>query len=158
MSTHSHTFAVQAALSKLRFLQMEFDYVIVGGGSAGCVLANRLSADPSVKVLLLEAGGPDTSRLIHYPAGYSKLVGPKVSWEFRTTPQKYVNNREMHYPQGMTLGGGSSINAMVYIRGNKNDYDQWEALGNAGWGYAGCLPYFRKAEVQPAFHGALSRR
>ncbi|MDB5531082.1 MAG: putative dehydrogenase [Devosia sp.] len=151
MTTHSLVFATHMALSKLRFSQMDFDYIIVGGGSAGCVLANRLSADPTVTVLLLEAGGPDTSRLIHYPAGYSKLVGPKVSWEFRTTPQKHVNNREMHYPQGMTLGGGSSINAMVYIRGNKNDYDQWESLGNAGWGYAGCLPYFRKAESNQRF-------
>jgi choline dehydrogenase-like flavoprotein len=130
---------------------MNYDYIIVGGGSAGCVIANRLSADPQSRVLLLEAGGPDKSLLIHFPAGYSKLVGPRVSWEFRTTPQKHVNNREMHYPQGMTLGGGSSINAMVYIRGNRNDYDQWAKLGNEGWGYDGCLPYFVRAESNQRF-------
>ncbi len=135
-----------------------FDYVIVGGGSSGCVLAGRLSEDESCNVLLLEFGGPDRSPLIHLPAGYSKLVGPKVSWEYRTVPQKHVNNREMHYPQGMVLGGGSSINAMVYIRGNRNDYDQWAYLGNKGWGYEECLPYFVKAEsnerISDRYHGA----
>ena len=134
-----------------------YDYIIAGGGSAGCVLANRLSVDPAARVLLLEAGGPDRSLLIHFPAGYSKLVGPKVSWEYRTAPQANVNNREMHYPQGMTLGGGSSINAMVYIRGNRRDFDRWQALGAEGWNYASCLPYFRKAEdnqrIEDEYHG-----
>lgn len=134
-----------------------FDYIIAGGGSAGCVLAGRLSEDSANSVLLLEFGGADKSPLIHMPAGYSKLVGPKVSWEFRTVPQKHVNNREMHYPQGMVLGGGSSINAMVYIRGNHNDYDTWGELGNEGWHYEGCLPYFVKAEdnerLNNGYHG-----
>jgi choline dehydrogenase-like flavoprotein len=156
MTFHTLTHEYVKVCSKLE-TPKNFDYIVVGGGSAGCVLANRLSADNAAQVLLLEFGAPDSSPLIHMPAGYSKLVGPKVSWEYRTVPQKYVNNREMHYPQGMTLGGGSSINAMVYIRGNRNDYDQWQSLGNDGWGFEDCLPYFIRAEdnnrLSNHFHG-----
>lgn len=123
-----------------------WDYIIVGAGSAGCVLANRLSEDPAVKVLLLEAGSRDWNPMIHIPGGIGKLFGPGVNWRFGTVPQKYLDNREIWYPQGKTLGGSSSINAMIYIRCQKEDYDNWAQLGNAGWGYEDVLPYFRKSE------------
>ena len=123
-----------------------FNYIVVGAGAAGCVVANRLSANPDVRVLLLEAGGPDRSPLIHMPAGFVKLTSPDVNWGFATAPQPELNNRRMHYPQGRVLGGSTSINAMIYIRGHRLDYDGWRELGNEGWGYDGVLPYFRKAE------------
>lgn len=123
-----------------------YDYIVVGAGAAGCVVANRLSEDPQVSVLLLEAGGPDKNPLIHMPAGFTKLTGSSVNWGFQTVPQPEMNNRRMHYPQGRTLGGSTSINAMIYIRGNQLDYDEWRDLGNEGWGYDGVLPYFKKSE------------
>jgi choline dehydrogenase len=133
-----------------------YDYIIVGAGSAGCVLANRLSADPTVKVLLLEAGGRDTSPLIHMPAGIGRL-GPSVNWGYETVPQPAMSGRRMYWPRGKTLGGSSSINAMVYIRGQPQDYDQWRQLGNVGWSFDDVLPFFRKAEnnerIKDAFHG-----
>ena len=125
---------------------MTFDYIIIGAGSAGCVLANRLSADPSVRVLLLEAGGPDKKMEIHIPAAYSKLNRSEVDWAYETVPQKHVLNRRMFLPRGKTLGGSSSTNAMAYIRGNHEDYNEWERMGNAGWGFEDVLPYFKKAE------------
>lgn len=125
---------------------MTFDYIIVGAGSAGCVLANRLSADPMVSVLLLEAGGPDTKPELHIPAAYSKLNGTAVDWGFWTEPQMALNGRRMYQPRGKTLGGCSSTNAMAYVRGNRHDYDDWAVLGNAGWGYADILPYFIRSE------------
>ncbi len=134
-----------------------WDYIIVGAGSAGCVLANRLSEDPKVKVLLLEAGSRDWNPFIHIPGGLGKLFGPGVNWRFHTVPQEYMNNREVWYPQGKTLGGSSSINAMIYIRGQKEDYDNWADLGNNGWSYNDVLPYFIKAEdndrFDDAYHG-----
>ncbi|WP_127143983.1 GMC family oxidoreductase [Pelagibacterium montanilacus] len=133
-----------------------YDYVIAGGGSAGCVLAARLS-ETGAEVLLLEAGYGDSHPLIHVPAGFTKLSGPRVNWGYRTVPQKHLNNREMWYPQGKTLGGGSSINAMIYTRGHRADYDEWSGLGAEGWSYADVLPYFRKAEdnvrLVDAYHG-----
>lgn len=133
-----------------------YDYVIAGGGSAGCVLAARLSED-GAEVLLLEAGQADNHPLIHVPAGFTKLSGPRVNWGYRTVPQKHLDDREMWYPQGKTLGGGSSINAMIYTRGHRQDYDDWKAAGAEGWGYADVLPYFRKAEdnvrLCNAYHG-----
>lgn len=134
-----------------------YTYVVVGAGAAGCVVANRLSEDPSNSVLLLEAGGPDRNPLIHIPVGFTKLTSPSVNWGFSTAPQPQMNDREMWYPQGRTLGGSTSINAMIYIRGHRSDYDRWEAAGNLGWGYDGVLPYFRRSEnntrVSNEFHG-----
>src|SRR5512132_3014875 len=127
-------------------LASHYDYVIVGAGAAGCAVANRPSADPNASVLLLEAGGRDWSPLVHMPVGFTKLSGPRYNWEFSTVPQAQLNDREMWYPQGRTLGGSTSINAMIYIRGNRLDYDEWRDLGNEGWGYDGVLPYFRKSE------------
>jgi choline dehydrogenase len=123
------------------------DYIIVGAGSAGCVLANRLSADPTVSVVLLEAGGRDTSPFIHMPAGYRQLmISGAVDWGYRTTPQRHCYDRTFHWPRGKVLGGSSSINGMVYIRGHASDYDHWAQLGNRGWSYADVLPYFKRAE------------
>ncbi|TAE16492.1 MAG: choline dehydrogenase [Bacteroidetes bacterium] len=134
-----------------------YDYIIIGAGSAGCILANRLSANPSVSVLLLEAGGKDSKLEIHVPAAYSKLNHSAVDWGFYTEPQPFVNHRTMYQPRGKVLGGCSSTNAMAYIRGNKLDYDDWARLGNEGWDYASVLPYFKKSEhneqIQNDYHG-----
>ncbi len=135
-----------------------FDFIIVGAGSAGCVLANRLSADGKHSVLLLEAGGEDSNPWIHIPLGYGKLFNdPKVNWLFKTKPQPGLNGRVINQPRGKVLGGSSSINGLVYIRGQRQDFDQWRDLGNDGWGYDDVLPYFIKAEDQArgadAFHG-----
>jgi choline dehydrogenase-like flavoprotein len=125
----------------------EFDYVIIGAGSAGCTLANRLSADPSVRVCLLEAGGADKDPLIHAPMGFAFFPDwSPVNWKFDTAPQKNLNNRICYQPRGRVLGGSSSINAMIYIRGAKADYDNWAARGATGWGWDDVLPYFKKAE------------
>jgi choline dehydrogenase len=136
----------------------EYDYIVVGAGAAGCAVASRLSEDPSTSVLLLEAGGPDRSPLIHIPVGFTKLTSPSVNWGFETVPQTQLNNRQMWYPQGRTLGGSTSINAMIYIRGQAEDYDRWRELGNEGWGYSDVLPFFRRAEhnerLADEFHGA----
>jgi len=134
-----------------------YDFIIVGAGSAGCVLANRLSAKSDIKVLLLEAGSPDDSSFIHVPAMMAMLPDSKYDWRFRTAPQVHCNLRRFPWPRGRTLGGSSSINYMIYTRGHPSDYDHWKQLGNTGWGYDDVLPYFKKAEnnerhAEP-FHG-----
>ncbi len=134
------------------------DYVIVGAGSAGCVLANRLSEDPSVRVLLLEAGGSDRSLNIKIPAAFAKQFHTKLDWDFATEPEPHVDGRSLYIPRGKALGGSSSMNAMLYVRGRPLDYDSWEAQGAPGWGYRDVLPYFRRSEdnVRGAseYHGA----
>ncbi|MDP5292356.1 choline dehydrogenase [Oceanimonas sp. CHS3-5] len=136
----------------------EFDYVVVGAGSAGCVLANRLSEDPAVSVLLLEAGGRDVNPWIHVPVGYFKTMhNPATDWCYVTDPDQGIAGRQLQWPRGKVLGGSSSLNGLLYIRGQHQDYDDWAALGNEGWSFNEVLPYFKKSECQSrgpdAYHG-----
>jgi choline dehydrogenase len=136
-----------------------FDFIVIGAGSAGCVLANRLSANPDHRVLLLEAGGRDRSFWIHLPIGYYRTIfDPKLGWGYRTEPEPGLNGRRVPWPRGKVLGGSSSINGLVYIRGQREDFDHWRQLGNPGWSYEDVLPYFKRAEDQPRganeHHGA----
>ncbi|MGY6553127.1 MAG: GMC family oxidoreductase [Wenzhouxiangella sp.] len=135
-----------------------YDYIIVGAGSAGCVLANRLSADPTVSVLLLEAGPRDWNPFIHMPAGLAKLVNfTSLNWNYQTEPEPELHNRRLYWPRGRVLGGSSSINAMCFVRGHRSDYDDWATAGNPGWSWNDVLPYFRRSENQSRgeseFHG-----
>src|SRR5271168_1397021 len=125
-----------------------FDYIIVGAGSAGCVLAARLTEDPHTRVLLLEAGGRDTAKEVHIPAAFSKLYKTEVDWNYSTEPEPSLQNRRLYWPRGKMLGGSSSMNAMIYMRGNRLDYDYWASLGNSGWGFDDVLPYFKKSQMQ----------
>jgi choline dehydrogenase len=135
-----------------------YDYVIVGAGSAGCVLANRLSEDPSVRVLVLEAGGKDRSPKIKIPAAFAEQFHTKLDWDYATEPEPHVDGRSLYIPRGKSLGGSSSMNAMLYVRGRPLDYESWKGQGAPGWGYADVLPYFLKAEDnvrgRSEFHGA----
>ena len=130
-------------------LMENFNFIIIGAGSAGCVIANRLSENPNNKVLLIEAGGKDNYPWIHIPVGYFKTMhNPKTDWCYNTEPDETMNNRSIRYPRGKTLGGSSSINGLLYIRGQHRDYDIWRQLGNKGWSWNDVLPYFIKAENQ----------
>lgn len=136
-----------------------FDYVVVGAGSAGCVLANRLSEDAGARVLLLEAGGADWNPWIHVPVGYFKTMhNPATDWCYLTDPDEGINGRRLQWPRGKVLGGSSSLNGLLYIRGQREDYDDWASAGNAGWDYESVLPYFKKSECQSRgadpYHGA----
>ncbi|MEK9644845.1 MAG: GMC family oxidoreductase N-terminal domain-containing protein, partial [Alphaproteobacteria bacterium] len=125
----------------------EFDYIIVGAGSAGCVLAYRLSADPNNRVLVLEAGGPDTDPMIHIPLGLGRMHDKRAhDWGYDAEPEPHLNNREIEAMRGKVVGGSSSINVMAYVRGHRGDYDRWAQKGATGWSYADVLPYFRRME------------
>jgi choline dehydrogenase len=128
------------------FDMTKYDYIIVGAGSAGCVLANRLSEDPGVSVLLLEAGERDSKQEIHIPAAFAKLFKSQLDWAYETESEPHLNNRRLYWPRGKVLGGSSSMNAMIYMHGAKSDYDHWQDLGNEGWSFSNVLPYFKKAE------------
>ena len=135
-----------------------YDYIIVGAGSSGCVLANRLSNDPKNRVLLLEAGVRDLNPWIHVPVGYFKTMhNPSTDWCYMTEPDKGINNRRLQWPRGKVLGGSSSLNGLLYVRGQAEDYDRWEELGNKDWSFKNVLPYFKKSEDQERgadeFHG-----
>ena len=140
-------------------MKENFDYIIIGAGSAGCVLANRLTANPKISVLLIEAGGKDTNPWIHIPGGYFKTMhNPKTDWCFKIQSDPGLGGRRMNYPRGKTLGGSSSINGLLYIRGQSQDYDYWRQLGNVGWSWEDVLPYFKKSENnqrgENEYHGA----
>jgi choline dehydrogenase len=125
-----------------------YDYIVIGAGSAGCALASRLTERPDVNVLLMEAGPPDRKREIHIPAAFSKLFQSDVDWNFSTEPQEHLNGRRLYWPRGKMLGGSSSMNAMIYMRGTRADYDAWRDAGNPGWGFDDVLPLFKAAENQ----------
>ena len=142
----------------MKHLDQPFDFIIIGAGSAGCVLANRLSEDPDNRVLLVEAGGLDINPWIHVPVGYFKTMhNPSTDWCYTTEPDNGIAGRQLQWPRGKVLGGSSSLNGLLYVRGQAEDYDRWESLGNAGWSYSDVLPYFKKSEDQErgsdAYHG-----
>jgi choline dehydrogenase-like flavoprotein len=138
-------------------MQQKFDYIIIGAGSAGCVLAARLSEDPNVRVALLEAGGPDDAPQISMPVAFPQLFKTQYDWDYTTEPEQSLRERRIYLPRGRTLGGSSSMNAMIYIRGNPADFDGWSDEGASGWSYEEMLPYFIRSECNergdPRYHG-----
>ena len=136
---------------------MDADYIVVGTGSAGSVVANRLSADPAASVVVLEAGPKDKNRFIHIPAAFSKLFRSEVDWDYLTEPQKQLDGREIYWPRGKMLGGSSSMNAMMWVRGFAADYDEWGALAGQDWDFAHVAKYFAKIEDGPAGHLAAAQ-
>src|SRR5580658_2352776 len=139
-------------------MAQSYDYVIVGAGAAGCVLANRLSARPELRILLLEAGGADSNPNIHMPAGLGRIIkNRRINWDYRTEPEAQLLDRQLYWPRGRVIGGSTSINAMCYTRGHRRDYDEWARVAGADWGYEQVLPYFRQAEDNEnganAYHG-----
>ena len=141
-------------------MDTEFDYIIIGGGAAGCVLAARLSEDPDVRVALIEAGGKDKSLLLRVPIGFAKLYyNKKYNWMYTSEPQPALGGRRIYCPRGKVVGGSGAINAMIFVRGDARDYDGWAAAGNTGWAYQDVLPFFRKLEHHASgddqYHGAL---
>ena len=131
--------------------RLQFDYVVIGAGSAGCAIAARLSEDPAVTVALIEAGGRDWNLWIHIPVGYFKIMhNPAIDWCYRTAPDPGLNGRRIEWPRGKVLGGSSALNGLLYLRGQAEDYDHWRQLGNSGWAWDNVLPYFLKSEDQAA--------
>src|ERR1700739_229269 len=129
-------------------LEGDYDYIIVGAGTAGCILANRLSADPKTRVLILEAGGGDNWIWFHIPVGYLFALGtPRSDWCFKTEPEQGLNGRSLSYPRGKAIGGSSAVNAMIYMRGQAADYDHWRQLGLAGWSWSDVVPAFKRLEA-----------
>src|ERR1700732_3951743 len=148
-----------AGTGALMQFDAEYDFVIVCARSGGCVPANRLSADPATRVLVLEAGGKDRNPWIHIPAGfYRNIYHPQITWQFETEPVPGLGGRRISWPRGKVLGGSSSINGLIYIRGQRQDFDYWRQLGNVGWSFDDVLPYFRRAENQERGRRRLPRR
>jgi len=150
-------FSPFASIAVAKRTKKSYDYIIIGAGSSGCVIANRLTENPEVKVLLVEAGGPDTKPEIHDASKFPSLWGSEVDWKYVTQEELFLNNRKINWPRGKVLGGSSAINAMIYVRGNYANYDHWADLGNSGWSYKELLPYFNKLENNPngssPYHG-----
>jgi len=145
-------------MTDARTLDGDYDYIIVGAGTAGCVLANRLTEDPKTRVLLLEAGGSDNYHWVHIPVGYLYCIGnPRTDWMMKTAPEPGLNGRSLVYPRGKVLGGCTSVNGMIYMRGQAADYDRWRQLGNTGWGWDDVLPYFLKSEDHHAGDSDMHR-